>query len=350
MVRKSKQFFSYLWTHKRISIPLVVILLGIIFIFRPKPAPPIATQSITLGDITQSLSVSGSVLAKTTSTLSFPIGGTISWVGVKAGDTVTQGQTIAVLDQRTVLKNLQNALTNYNLQRDTFDQAVANNNGISNPANALNDNMKRVLQDNQYNLDLAVNSVELQDLARQQAILSSPIAGIVTRADATTPGVTATPTMLFTVVDPNSVVFSMDVDEADIGKVVLGQKAQISLDAYPDETLTLPINFIDFVSHTTVNGGNAFPVQVPLNNNSSYRYRVGMNGNATIIIAEKKRVLTVPLSSVTDTNAVYVKQGSKFVEKHVTLGIQSDTDAQVLSGLHVGDVVALDPTQVVKTK
>lgn len=262
MANKLKQSFQYLWNHKRITIPVVLILLFIMFLLRPKPAPGIETTTIAHHDITQSVSVSGSVVAKTTANLSFPISGTISWVGVKQGDTITQGQTIATLDQRTVLKNLQNALINYNLQRNTYDQTIVNNNGISDPQNALNDNMRRILQNNQDNLDLAVNSVELQDLARQQSILSSPITGIVTRADATTPGVTAVPTTIFSVVDPTSVVFSMDVDEADIGKIALDQPVQLTLDAYPDRAMTYHVNFIDFVSHKTENGGNAFAVEV----------------------------------------------------------------------------------------
>lgn len=345
-----KRFFSFLWSHKILTAIAIIILLALGFILRPKPAPQIATQKIEPTTLTQTVSVSGSVVAKSTANLTFPISGTLSWVGVKTGDTVSAYQTIATLDERTALKNLQKALTNYSLQRNTFDQNIADNNGIGNAASALNDNMKRILEDNQYNLDLAVNSVELQDLARQQAFLTTPIAGIVTRADATTAGITATPALTFTVVDPNSVVFSMDVDEADISKVKIGQMADITLDAYADTPLHLPVDSIDFVSHTTANGGNAFSVQVSLGNNSDYRYRVGMNGDADITTAKRVGVLAVPLSSLVNNNQVYVKQGKKFVKKTIQLGLQSDTEAEVTAGLKAGDIVAIDPTQIPKNQ
>ena len=328
----------------------IVVLLILAVIFKPKPPVQVATQKVEPTDVVQTVSVSGSVVAKSSVNLTFPIAGTISWVGVKTGDSVTAYQTIATLDQRTTLKNLQAALLKYNIQRDSFDQTIANNNGIPNAQNALNDNMKRILSDNQYNLDLAVNSVELQDLAKQQSVLTTPIAGIVTRADATTPGVTAVPTVVFTIVDPNSVVFSMDVDEADISKIKDGQIANITLDAYPNDVLHLPINSIDFVSHTTTNGGNAFTVQVALNNTASYKYRVGMNGDADITTAKRTHVLAVPLSSLINNNQVYIKMGKKYVKKTVTLGLQSDTEAEVTSGLHAGDIVVIDPTQIPKNQ
>lgn len=345
-----QKVWRWISTHKKISIPAVIVLLLILFALRPKAPPQPATITVHKGTVTQLVSVSGTVTAKSSVNLTFPIGGTITWVGVKKGDTVTAGQTIATLDERTAEKNLQAALISYSLQRNTFDQNVANNNGISNPVNALNDSMKRILENNQYNLDQAVNSVELQDLAKQQAVLSTPIAGIVTRADAETPGVTALATVIYTITDPTSIVFDMDVDEADISKIATGQIAKIVLDPYPESTLSLPITSIDFVSHTTASGGNAYTVEAQLGANPNYRYRVGMNGNADIVTAERVGVLHIPLSALTDNTYVYVHHGKKFLKTKVALGLQSDTDAEVTAGLSEGEVVALDPNTVEKDK
>lgn len=345
-----KQWWHWAITHKKITIPAIAALLILVLLLRPKAPQPPATTTIHRTTVTQTVSVSGTIAAKRSVNLTFPLGGTIAWVGVKKGDTVTAGQTIATLDERTAEKNLKSALIAYSLQRNTFDQNIANNNGISNPASALNDSMKRILQNNQYNLDQAVNSVELQDLARQQAILTSPIAGLVTRADAETAGVTATAATVYTITDPSSIVFDMDVDEADVSKITIGQNAKIVLDAYADKTITLPIVSIDFVSHATSSGGNAYTVEAQLGDNSGYRYRVGMNGNADIVTAESVGVLSVPLSAVTDDKFVYVQKGKKFIKTKVVLGLQSDTDAAVESGLKDGDIVALDPNTVVKNK
>lgn len=349
LIKKPLHFIAH---HKIITAIAIVVLLIIVFIFRPKPAPVIATQKVEPSTITQTVSVSGTVNAKNTAKLTFAIGGTISWIGVKVGDTVTQNQTIATLDERSAEKNLQNALLSYNIARNTFDQTAENNGGQSNQAAlniAPNDAITRLLQNNQSTLNQSIISVQLQDIAKQQSVLWTPIAGIVTRADTTTPGTTAIAgTTTFTVTDPTSTVFDMDVDEADIGKIQAGQTAAVTLDAYPDTTLSLPVNFIDFVSHATSNGGNAYTVEVPLANNTNYKYRVGMNGNADITTAQKKNVLTISLASIVNNNQVYIKSGKRFVLRTVTLGLQSDTETEVTSGLHAGDVIATDPTQITK--
>ncbi len=345
-----KSIVSWLLTHKKISIPALIALLILIFILRPKPPVPIATYTVKAQTLTQTVSVSGAVNAKNFVNLTFPIGGTLSWVGVKKGDSVSAYQTIATLDSRTTQKNLQAALINYSEQRNAFDQTIINNNNIQNPQDALNDTMKRLLQNNQYDLNKTINSVELVDLARQQSILTTPIAGVVTRVDAPVGGVTAIAgSTTFSIIDPQSIVFDMDVDEADIGKITDGQVARITLDAYPNTTLSLPIKNIDFISHTTSNGGNAYTVEVQLPENMSIQYRVGMNGNADIITAEKIHVLTIPLSSVENDQYIYVKKATNaFVRQKVSLGLQSDTDAEVLSGIHAGDTIALDPTAIQK--
>ncbi len=344
-----KKAWRWTRTHKKIVIPAIVILIVLGIILKPKTPPPIATAKIDFHTITQAVSVSGAIAAKRTINLTFPIGGKISWIGVKKGSKVSAYQTIATLDQATAEKNLKAALISYSLQRNTFDQNIVNNNNIGDPVNALNDNMKRILQNNQYNLDQAVNSVELQDLARQQSILTTPIAGIVTRADVEIAGGTVIAGTTFTVTDPSSLVFSMDVDEAEVSKIQPGQKVDVVLDAYSNKTLTLTIASIDFVSHTTSNGGNAYTVeaQVPEDGNM---YRVGMNGDGEIVIQQKFHALTVPLSALDVDNNVYIKTGKKYKKIKVTLGLQSDTDAEVLSGLHEGDVVALDPSTVTASK
>ncbi|HEX7042556.1 MAG TPA: efflux RND transporter periplasmic adaptor subunit [Patescibacteria group bacterium] len=337
-----KKFWRLIWNNKKISLPIIFVILIIYFIL-PKPQTPIDTQKITRSNFVQSLSVSGSVSA-TSVNLSWPISAKVAYLGVKKGDNITQGQLLASLDTRTAQKNIQAALIDYSKQRNTFDQTL-NNYGVSNPQQALTDSIKRILENNQYDLDAAVNSVELDDLAKQQSALISPISGILTRADITSPGQVGSSTTIFTITDPTTIAFDMDVDQADIGKVKSGQSVKIVFDAYPDETLTENVTKIDFVSHTTSSGGTAFTVETTLPLESLTKFRVGMNANAEIILSEKENVLTVPLSSITDDSYVYVKSGSKFKKTKIKIGSENDIDAEVISGISSGEEVALDPTQ-----
>jgi RND family efflux transporter MFP subunit len=346
-VGKVKSFISKIWKlvweHKKISIPVLIILLVVGYILLPKSQKTILTETAKKQDVQKLVSVTGNVYADSSVNLAFGTAGTLVYLGVKTGDTVKAYQTIATLDQRTVQKNIQIALANYAQTRNNFD-ATEQNYGDTKSQQATSDQMRRILENNQYDLNKAVASVELQDLVRQQSILSTPIAGIVTRADAVSTGVNITPATTFTVTDPNSLVFKMEVDEADIGQIKVGQNVNISLDSFPNDNLKLTVSKIDFVSHLTSSGGNAFYVEAILSMNNNYR--VGMSGNADIIIDSRNNVLSIQSSDIFDNDYVYVKTGKEFAKKKLELGLQSDTEAQVLSGLSEGDTVAIDPTSV----
>ena len=339
------KFISFIKSHKIISLIILVIIGVTIFFLRPKPPKPVPTQRVEKNDLIQTISVTGDVDAEKDVELKFEIGGKLQTLNIKKGDRVKKNQVIATLDQATALKNLKTTLLNYSLQRNTFDQTVQSQPAHT-PSDALNENMKKLLENNQYNLDLAVNSVELQDLARQKSILTTPIDGIVTRSDVKTAGITISTTTTFGVTDPNSLSFRMEVDEADISKVTEGQEVDVNLNAYPDEKLHLSINSIDFVTHTTSTGGNAYDVKAKLTTNPKMSLRVGMNGNATIVTNKKKGVITIPLASLLDEDTVYIKVGEKYEKRHIKLGIQSDTDTEVLQGLSEGDMLVIDPNTV----
>ncbi len=331
-------------SHKKISLILLIIFIVIALIIYPKSSGQVQIVKVTRGDVVRTVSVTGSIAADKQVDLTFQIAGTLAYLGVKKGDSVNAYQTIATLDQRTAEKNLQQALINYDEQRISFDETNQANQNRT-PDTALNQSMHDVLMNNQYDLNKAVISVQLQDLANQLSVLTTPISGIVTRTDAVTAGVNITPLTTFTVTDPNSLNFSMDVDESDIGNVKVGQDVNVALDAFPNTTLRLKVKSIDFVSHQTSSGGTAFTVKTDLPYNDSYR--VGMSGNADIITEVKKNVLTIPLSSVMDDNTVFVqKPKGYFVKTKVNLGVQSDIMEQVISGLSDGEVVAVDPSSV----
>jgi len=340
-----KKIFRFIKNHRIISVIIVLIIIGLGFYLRPKPPKPVPTQTAKRSNFTQTVSVSGSVDSKSTVTLSFLVGAKLTYLGVKRGDTVTAGQTIAVEDQATAQKNLESALIAYSEQRNSFDQTQINN-GSRTPSESLNDNMKRILENNQYDLNKAIVSVELSDLAKQQSVITTPISGIVTQAGVEATGVNVGPTTTFTISDPNKMDFVMDVDEADISKVILGQTSSITLDAYPNTPLNLPLTSIDFITHPTSTGGNAYSVQVDLPSNPDLRYRIGMQGNADIITAQEMNVLSVPISSIFDNNYIYVKKGILYEKRKVILGIQNNTNSVVEQGLSEGEQVVIDPTQV----
>lgn len=336
---------QFLARNKLKLLVAVCVIGALFFLFRPQAQKPPETQAAVKKDITQSISVSGTVVSEHTANLNFLAGGKLIYLGVRKGDRVVTGQTIAALDTRTVQKNLEGALRDYSKQRNTFD-ATQDANGNRTQNQALNDAMKRVLQNNQYDLDKAIISVQLQELVKQQSYIVSPIDGYVTRADVDVSGVNVGATTLFTITDLDHMVFQADVDEADVAKVLVKLPARINLDAFPNRSIMLFVDSVDYASHTTSTGGTAYTVSLRIPEDIAFRLRVGMNGDAEIILDERKHVLVVPASSIVDGKYVFVKTKDGFEKRQVLVGLQNDTQAQIREGLAAGDQVALQASSV----
>jgi len=342
-VGRIKSLFSriknLIWGHKIISLVVLVILIIVGIILWPKNSNQVLTEVAKNQDVVKTVSVTGNVDAENFADLTFQTPETLSYVGVKLGDYVKKWQLIASLDQTQLQATLRQAQQDFVAAKAASQQYYDNNtNSFESDAQKVERTAIDDTQNKAYDQMLKVE----HDIANSS--LYAPIAGIVTRMDAQSAGVNITPATTFTITDPNSLDFKMEVDEADIGQVAIGQNVNVSLDSFPNNTIKLTVDKIDFVSHVTSSGGNAFYVQalLPQPNN----YRVGMSGNADIIIDAKYNVLAIQSSDIFDNNYVYVKTAKGFVKTQLSLGLQNDTQAQVLSGLSEGDAVALDPSSV----
>ncbi len=330
---------SWIIDHRKLSVLIVVILAVIFYFVLPKGQKPVLTETASTKDIVKTVSVTGDIASDNSINLSFQTGGKLVYLGAKEGDEVKQGQAIASLDRSQLEANFRQAQQDFIAAKAASDQYY---DGHKNATESYDEKVKRTA------LDAAQNKAYDQMMKVQEDLnnstLYSPIDGIITRADAKTAGVNVTAATVFTVTDPSSLNFKMEVDEADIGNVKIGQKVKVSLDSFPDDLLTLIVDKIDFVSHKTSSGGNAFYVEADLPQTDNYR--VGMSGNADIIVASKNNVLSVSSSSVTDDDYIYVKKNKLFEKRKIKLGLQTDTEAEVISGLSQGEVVALDPSSV----
>jgi len=297
-------------------------------------------------DFQESVSASGEVETEKQVDIKFQTSGRLAWVGVKEGERVNKWQALASLDQRELKKRLEKELNDYMNERWDFEQTDDDYEG-----QVLSDEIKRILDKAQFDLNNKVIDVELADLTLKYATIVSPISGIVTRIKAPIAGVNITPaTATITVADPNAVVFKMKVDEADIATVKTGQSVMISFDAYPKQTFLQTIKKVSFESVNN-SGGTAYEVTVDLPDNSDLRFRLGMNGEGEIIIQEEKNVLIVPEDAIVKRNDkyyVFVVENGRLKKTTVELGLWGDDEVIVSSGLREGDKVL--SSQISKVK
>lgn len=289
-------------------------------------------------DLVKTLDISGVVDAKEKARLRFAAGGKVVYLGAQQGDQVTKYQTIATIDREALQKQLQQNLNNYMTERLDFEQYKDDTND-----NVLDTEQQRDNQQSQLSLNNEVLDVEIQSIAINNTVLSAPFAGILTVSPTAVTGVQLLPADYFEIVNPDTLVFIGRVDEADISQVKEGQVTHINLDAYPDTEMTTYVDYIAFTSSQTTTG-TSFDIEFPLSQLAEKNLlRLGMNGDAKIVLDERKDVMTIPITATRqrdDKIYVDVRTGEKTVEeREIQVGLETDEKYEVLGGLSVDDEV-----------
>ena len=329
---------------------ILLITIGFIFFFQQKQSKKEKIKTTTFvkqESLIQSVSASGKIKSEKEVILRFQTSGRLAWVGVKKGDWVKKWQAIASLDKRQLQKSLEKELIDYMNQRWDFEQQ---HDDYQN--DVLTDSIKRILEKAQFDLNRDVLDVEIADLTLKLATIVSPINGIVTEIEAPVAGVNITPaTAEFIIADPNEVFFKATIDEVDIAEIREGQKAILVLDSYPDEEVEAAVKQISFQAETSSGGGTVFPVKISLPSNESLRFRLGMNGDAEVVLQEKEAVLTVPASAVLtkkDKCYVFVVKNGKLHQQEVETGLETDREIEIISGLDEGAEIVIEKVKSLK--
>ncbi|MCU0651490.1 MAG: efflux RND transporter periplasmic adaptor subunit [Candidatus Omnitrophica bacterium] len=155
------------------------------------------------------------------------------------------------------------------------------------------------------------------------------------------PGQTVTTSEAAVVLSDNLIVRAQ-VDETDIGKIKLNQKAVVSLDAYPDVKINAFVEHIYYESET-VNNVTIYKVDL-IPEKAPEFFRSGMNATVDFKIDGREDALLVPVGAVyKEDNQSYVllkNDGNKNpVKRTVELGITDDKNYEVLSGVTAGDTI-----------
>jgi RND family efflux transporter MFP subunit len=354
-------------TLKYAVVTLFVVAIGIFAItFFASAASPEKTEMLNVNAVSQQILATGSIAAQNQAVLNFQVGGKLVYLPFKEGDQIYQGQTIAQLDQSDLQKRMQIALNTYQSTRDTFDQTqensqtgvlqgsqkfvlqTQNTSGIGGTTeDTVIDNMvKRILDQNQANLNTSVLNVQLSNSALQLATLTSPISGIVLHEDVNVSGVNITPATSFVVADPKSTVFSANVRQQDIDFMSVGNPATISLDALGGKTLQGVVDRIYPQKTTLPTGDQVYRVDIKINNLPS-SVKFGQSGTVLIKSNFNQKVILVPSWTVLSDSYIWVSDNGKTVLKQISTGDAINGQTEVLGGLKDTDKIITNPENII---
>jgi len=132
----------------------------------------------------------------------------------------------------------------------------------------------------------------------------------------------------------------VDINEVDIAKVKVDQKASMTFDAISDLTLTGKVEKVDTVG-TSTQGVVSYSATIGFDSLDE-RVRPEMSVNTTITTEVKQDVLIVSSSAVKTsgtTHYVQILENGSPVQQTVEIGATSDTQTEITSGLSEGTSV-----------
>ena len=210
-------------------------------------AAPSASAGKVEGSI---LTVSGYIVNRERIELSPRFMGVVKWIGVKKGDSVTNGQTVVLLDDSEYIARLADIDGQIGVAQVAVKRAQTDLKRAQDLV-ASKVEMQKMLDDSQLQLESAEAQVKqivgvrkLIETYLDWCVIKSPINGVVLEklvdpnelvSPQTFGGTRGPSTSLIAVADPNDLQVEIDLNESDLAKISLGQKCKVSPEAYPDK-------------------------------------------------------------------------------------------------------------------
>ena len=291
-------------------------------------AETIKLGKVTRGDLTETVSATGSLTALDNVDISSKITGRIVEVLVKENQHVNAGDVLVRLDD-TALKatlaqmeaKLINAQLTYNRDRDLLNRGA----------------ISQATYDAAYaDYLVAKSNYEKASSDVNDTIITTPINGYIigkpTPVGQTISSGISTPQVIMSVATLDNMEIEALVDESDIGQVKEGQKVKFTVDAYPEETFMGTVRLLSKKA-TTENNVIYYKVYVTVDD-AKGKLLPTMTARAEFIISEAKDVTMVPLNCIyTEGKRRYVKVYNEKTKEtkdvDVSVGLSNDNNIVV---------------------
>lgn len=287
------------------------------------------TMKVGKGTVTDAIQCTGTLEPVRKSQMGFKSDEAITAINVKPGDRVTAGQILAQQETTTLdaaLRQAQSQLTqdeisvkNLTLSYEAAARTLAQQQELYN-AGAVSrsdfDKASDALRKAELDLESArarlINDQAKVDQARSDlegATLIAPFDGIIGAVNAQVGqiiGLNASSNNLLTVMSEDLQMSAL-VNEADIGRIQIGQKVEFTTSANGDKTFTGKVVTIT-PEAKTVSNVQYYPVVVSCED-PNRQLKSGMSVSAKIVLARRSDVLTVPMMAVSYAQT-YIKSQS----------------------------------------
>ena len=361
-----------------IAVAAVIIVGGGVWLFggaKAKHKVTYATATIHKGEISESVTATGTIEPVTEVEVGTQVSGIIDKIHVDYNSVVTKGQLIAEMDRVTLQSELASQRAAYNGAKAEYEYQKK----LYERNKTLNEKQLIAATDYEqsvYNYEKAKSNYESSQasLAKAErnlsyATITSPIDGVVISRDVEEGQTVAsgfeTPTLFTIAADLTQMQVVADVDEADIGDVEEGQRVSFTVDAYPNDVFEGKVTQIRLgatsSSSSTTTTTTVVTYEVVISaHNPDLKLKPRLTANITIYTLDKQGVLSVPAKALRFTPAVplvgsnavvkdcegehkvWTREGDTFTAHPVSIGISNGIVTEITGGINEGTQIVSD--------
>jgi len=175
--------------------------------------------------------------------------------------------------------------------------------------------------------------------------ITAPISGTILSVDVSF-GNTADTSKVITMADLSQLELDFYMDETEWDLVSVGNQAQVSFDALPDQTFNGQVTQVDTELYQSNNTSAVKGIVQFDNTTASFNLPIGTSATIKIIHAQVDNAVLVPIEALHETTpgkyVVNLDENGTLTQRDVEIGQQDQFYAEVKSGLQAGDVVSTD--------
>ncbi|WP_164472685.1 efflux RND transporter periplasmic adaptor subunit [Cohnella candidum] len=263
------------------------------------------TTQVRKGNLEVKISGTGNIETANRETLSASSSGKIAAVKAKAGDKVKKGQVLATFEQSDNSSNTETQIRSKQLDVKKKELDLETMQTQYKEASDDDQRAQLLISIQKQQLDIETTKEDIKTLQEDESDSLDPITAPIDGTLATFnikvgdtiggQGGSSGSSSLGEVVDYDHLQMVVGVDELDIDKVKLNQKADVLVEAVPDQTFTGKVTSIA-QEGTASNGVSTFDVTVSLDDVGSLK--AGMSAEASILTQSKENALYLPIEAV----------------------------------------------------
>ncbi len=255
---------------------------------------------------------------------------------------VSQNATTYQTDVTAAINEVNTAITSIN----TITQAIATQKTVvQQQVVALNKTLAgstpQAIQAQQAEVEQAQASVKNIQTEISKMVMIAPINGVITAQNAKIGQIASAGATLVSIISDNNLEVDADVPEIDIGKLSVGDPVSMTMDAFPGETFSGKVFYVD-PAQTLVQGVVDYLVKVSFDK-TDLRIKSGLTVNLNIETQTDTNALILPQFAVIQNDSgafVEIVKNNAVVQVPVTLGIQDQSgNVEITSGVTKGEQV-----------